>query len=284
MSYRALSAAVLLIGFIAVAHSSAATLTLPASEDTFISEGAPPPGALVIGTQSATAGFAKNRALIRFDLSGIPSGAVISSASLQLTAERSPTASPTQFDIHRLLLPWSEAGSTWPLRLAPDQTWGVPGGEEGVDYASSVSSSVIVTGLGAYTFASSTGTVADVTAWITNPGTNFGWLVKQSAEEVTSPTARRFGARESAAGRPQLTIEYTALAPLRITSAGINNGQFCLQFATRSGKSYRVERKQSLSTADWSEVRTLPPAGQDGTANVCDPAVATSGFYRVVEL
>ena len=283
MSYRALSAAVLMMELIILAPCPAATLTVTAAEDTFISEGAPPGGAIVIGTQGAPSGFDINRGLIRFDLSGIPSGAVVTSANLELTAQRGPTTAATQFDIHRLLRPWSETGSTWTLRVPPDETWGVPGGEEGVDYSAGVSSSIIVTGPGAYTFASNTGMVADVTTWLANPATNFGWLAKQSDESGTT-LARRFGPREGATGRPQLTIEYTAAAPLRISSARIETGQFCLQFATRAGKSYRVERKQSLAAGDWGEVRTLPPTGQDGTANVCDPAGGASGFYRVVEL
>ena len=53
------------------------------------------------------------RALLRFDLSAIPAGAVIDSASLRFTVDRAAIGSDPgdQARLHRLLAPWGEGSS-----------------------------------------------------------------------------------------------------------------------------------------------------------------------------
>ncbi|MCI0746642.1 MAG: DNRLRE domain-containing protein [Verrucomicrobia subdivision 3 bacterium] len=274
----------LILGSLVPWHARAATLSAIPAEDTFISEGSPPSNGteLIIGTQGTTSGSAKNRGLMRFDLAGIPSGATINSVSLQMTVLRAPNSLSINFNLHRLLRAWSEAGSTWELRVPPDQTWAAPGGAEGTDYAAAVSGSAAIAGPAAYTFVSTPAMVSDVTAWVADPSANHGWLMKQTDESVAFG-ARRFAASEALSGAPQLTVDYTAAPPLRIESANISDGQFCLGFTARAGKSYRVERRSDLVSGMWSTVTTLPPAGTDRQETVCDPLGAGAGFYRVVE-
>jgi hypothetical protein len=56
------------------------------------------------------------------------------------------------------------------------------------------------------------GLVADVEQWLTNPTSNFGWLLK-IADESPLRTARRFYSKEStnAALHPRLVIDYTVV-------------------------------------------------------------------------
>ena len=51
--------------------------------------------------------------------------------------------------------------------------------------------------------------VADVQAWLDDPLTDFGWLLR--GNEGASQTARRFDSRQNSveANRPVLTIVYT---------------------------------------------------------------------------
>src|SRR5262245_6620625 len=88
----------------------AASIALNPMQDTFISEAIETPNGagadMVIGSQGSMATFAKNRGLLRFDLSSIPAGAVVSSANLRLTVTRVPaTPANPNFELHRLLLP-----------------------------------------------------------------------------------------------------------------------------------------------------------------------------------
>jgi hypothetical protein len=264
---------------------AADSVTLSPVADTFISEHFLEPNGngldMVIGTQGVVSGSAKDRGLIKFDLSQIPRGATINSVTLQVNVNRAPTASsPNGFNLHRLLRPWAESESTWVLRLAPDQNWDAPGAAAGSDYSQTVSGSTVVGGPGPYTFSSTAGMVADVAAWIADPSANNGWLVK-TADESISSSARRFDSRESATG-PQLIVDFT---PLRIDSFGISNGEFCLRFNGKAGKSYVIERRERLDQGTWTQVTTLPPRGSDGPVTVCDaPLMPTSGFYRVQQL
>src|SRR2546423_362048 len=50
------------------------------------------------------------RGVFPFDLSSIPAGAVVNSASVALHVSRATTGSPS-FELHRLTSPWGEAGS-----------------------------------------------------------------------------------------------------------------------------------------------------------------------------
>jgi uncharacterized repeat protein (TIGR01451 family) len=171
----------------------------------------------------------RTRALYRFDLTNIPTNAVVTSARATFRVVRIPPNPVTSaFGLHRMLQSWSEgtraglqgaaarAGDvTWNRRAAPATTWAAPGGLAGQDYAAAASATTEVAGLGVYTFASGPELVADVQAWVQDPGNNFGWIMITQSEAVFL-TARRFATREqrSAGNIPTLIVEYTIPPPL----------------------------------------------------------------------
>jgi hypothetical protein len=61
---------------------------------------------------------------------------------------------------------------------------------------------------------------ADVQEWLSDPATNFGWLVR--GDESGPRTVRRFDSRESdvQSHRPTLTVFYSELVPSRPTTWG----------------------------------------------------------------
>ena len=158
------------------------------------------------------------RGLIAFDLSGIPAGATVNSASL--TLRMSQTASGTQtVGLHRLNADWGEgmsagAGSgapatsgdaTWLRRFYDTVSWTTPGG----DFAGAAGATQSVGAVGSYTWSGS-GLTADVQSWHANPSGNFGWIVIGS--EGSSLTTKKFDSREGAVP-PVLTVEYTPALP-----------------------------------------------------------------------
>lgn len=273
---------------LSVGLTRAASITLNPMHDTFISEAfTTPNGAgtdMVIGTQGSTAGFTKNRGLIQFDLSSIPPGAVVQSVTLHLTVTRPPsTPINSNFQLHRVLRDWDDLQSTWTLRLEPDENWETPGAQAGTDFATTVSSSVPVAGVGDYTFASTPELVADVTAWLTNSTANHGWLVKTEDESVGF-TARRFASSEGLSSAPVLEIQFEAAEPLRIKLATIVADQICFSFTAKAGKSYTLERREQVDSSTWTIVATLPAPDITAEALLCDALVQTgSRFYRVGE-
>jgi hypothetical protein len=200
-----------------------ATITLPAAKDNTIyertvtnSNGA---GEQLIAGTTGSPYF--NRALLMFNLSGIPSNAIITHASLQLHVNNtSGNSGPYELSLYRLLKDWGEGTSnagtqagrgapattndaTWVNTFYPSSNWTNPGG----DFHTTSSAMQTVNDTGFYAW-SSPGLVADLQNWINNPLNNFGWLLKSN--ESAAFQAKRFESRENimVANRPALTVTY----------------------------------------------------------------------------
>jgi spore coat protein A len=204
------------------------TLVLPAQKDNILYESAT--GSISNGagrylyTGNQTSGL-RRRTVIAFDVSAIPAGALIESASLRLYCNQSAgQAVPVR--MHRSTASWGEGTSdangdessgaaattgdaTWLHRFYATQFWTLAGG----DFAATPSATLSVVAGGAFSTWSSAGLAADVQAWVDVPGTNFGWVL--FGDEASSANTKRFESRNSnqAAYHPQLTIVYRPSAP-----------------------------------------------------------------------
>jgi hypothetical protein len=201
-------------------------LLAPTQDNTLYED---PLGTLSNGAgQYLFAGMAANgqirRALVQFDLNSIPAGSQVTGVSLTLHMSRS-IASPLPMTLHRVTTPWGEAGSdalneegngtpaqpgdaTWLHSVSPAAFWRAPGG----DFATAASAERVVGAEGFYTFGPSGGLAADVQAWLSNPSTNHGWILR-GLEEFGVTSAKRFDSREHLTPefRPVLRVEYTAI-------------------------------------------------------------------------
>ena len=253
-----------------------------------------------LGQSSLAAGstreLMRSRALVRFDLSGLPASAVITSARVTFTVVRGPSEAPrSTFDLRRVLVAWNEgegggADLTTGSPAAPGEAtwdargpgaWGFPGGQFAVDFAATPSASVALTGTG-LAFASSAGLLADVQSWRSNPAQNFGWVLLTQAEN-TSLTARRFGSREFAGSEPTLTLEYTAAVtpdPVQLIEPERQGELFRFKFAAAANQAYTVEFRDALAAGGWSTLTAIP-AGAARTVTVEDSVTADTRFYRV---
>jgi len=164
------------------------------------------------------------RALIRFDLSGIPTGSRVVSASLDLFVVRARDEHNTS--LHRVLAAWGEGASnggelgvgapaqpgdaTWSHRIWPDTRWTQRGG----DFVATVSA-VRSVGFGpaSYTFDSTPGLVADVQAWLQAPASNHGWIMIGDDQGIQN--AKRFVSRHSGtpSARPTLVLTVQPAPP-----------------------------------------------------------------------
>ena len=113
---RILSASLCLALLLPALSGFAATANLTATADTFINSNSP--GNNAGGTGWIDAGRdgvgGIRRGLLRFDLSGIPTGSTVTAATLRLTVVRVPSTSPVNstFDLFRLLANWTEGTKT----------------------------------------------------------------------------------------------------------------------------------------------------------------------------
>ncbi len=147
------------------------------------------------------------RAVLAFDLDGVvPAGHIVTGATLRLYMAQTIVGA-TPISAHALLADWGEGTSnamdgnggggtasqpgdaTWIHTFFPDAFWE----NEGGDFVPDASATTTVGGLGFYDWTSDA-LLADVNAWLADPGSNFGWIMINNAGGV--PTAKRFSSRE----------------------------------------------------------------------------------------
>ena len=149
----------------------------------------------------------RRRALLRFDLDTLPTGAIITDAHLELSVSRTVSGS-VDVNLHRLTSTWREGSAnggtpggqgttpdvndpTWSLSATPATPWATLGG----DFAATISGTFALDAEGRYIIPASTGMLV-------------------SDESQTPPTAKRLESAEAAdaSTRPLLVIDYR-LAP-----------------------------------------------------------------------
>ena len=225
----------LLLAALTVPTTRAVVLTVSPSADTTLFQTTPNNSlgnsTLAIGVTEA--GFL-SRGLLRFELSPTLSfPAEILSATLTIFATRAPHRGSiaSTVGLHQALVSWQEGSgaettgqpaqtgdATWNNRAHGQAAWGQPGGQPGVDFATTASTSAPMNALGAVTFASTPSFVSMVQTWVNNPASNFGFFLIPS-NEMTSGSARRIASTEDftqglspvPVQPPMLTITYTPI-------------------------------------------------------------------------
>ena len=219
----------------ATATSQAGTVSLPARADSTLYESVT--GALANGAgqhlfTGITLSMDVRRTLVDFDIAGaVPAGARIVSADLHMTVSRSIYPPALPMSLHRVLESWNEGSAnapgqegggttaatgdvTWLHRNFPSLSWASPGG----DYALAASGVSATPIMGPALWQTTNAMVADVQAWLDNPSSNFGWLLR--TDVIVPSAARRFDSREhpTVGNRPVLVVTY--LQPGNWTAAG----------------------------------------------------------------
>lgn len=241
----------------------------------------------------------RDRALMKFDLSIIPTNALVVSAAVVLEVTRQPGdgLANAPFGLHRMLRPWGEGDkvaitvpgqglpaspgeATWRHAFFPTNEWAAPGGASGVDFASSASSFQFIYGVAQspYRFESTPELVDDVQEWVNKSQFNYGWMLLCD-DEVTLFTARRFGSREDTNAPPRLEIEY--IVPMHIDLAERVGNEFRLHFPGQAGKAYTVEYiTNSAASNNWFVLTNIPTLGADSEVVVSDSITNRLRFYR----
>jgi hypothetical protein len=155
------------------------------------------------------------RGLLKFDLSSIPAGSTVQTATLTLYNQEQDDSTAYNVDVHRSLTQWyagiqngdapTEDGSTWGYRnYNGSVAWGAAGGLAGTDYVQTATASVAITG---YNAPFNWDVTADVSAWVAGTATNRGWWLI-NASENTDASRKGFTSSDGAtpANRPLLTV------------------------------------------------------------------------------
>lgn len=143
-------------------------------------------------------------ALLKWDLSDLPAGAVIRSAVVTIhVVNESQGRGYSFFEMKR---PWSEADATW-LQAAPQQFWRSPGIKAGLERGVEPLGTIAPRMKGALTVLLSPAAEGVLQGWIRKPETNHGFVLAND----TVSDGFKFHSREAFPHelRPKLKLEYT---------------------------------------------------------------------------
>ncbi|NUQ62708.1 MAG: tandem-95 repeat protein, partial [Pirellulales bacterium] len=142
--------------------------------------------------------------LLRWDLSRIPAGAVVSSVAMTIDVLN---ASSDTYEIFALKRAWAENEATWNLASA-STPWEIAGAKGAGDRSAVVLGAVAVSSLGPAVIAWNAEGEALVQSWIDNPATNYGIIIDRAAVS----DAVEFSSREAVAlaSRPKLEVTVEA--------------------------------------------------------------------------
>jgi hypothetical protein len=135
-------------------------------------------------------GSQARRALVQFNLSGIPAGSTINSATLELYASAAPGTSQT-LNVHHITGTWNETAVTWVTSPTYNGT------------ADATISGGTTTGWKTWDV------LSVVQAWQAGTYTNYGFLVKCNSETSGTTYTYTFSTRENGTNRPILRVNYT---------------------------------------------------------------------------
>jgi len=171
------------------------------------------------------------RGLIAFDLTAIPANATVTAASLSMFLAENGFLSEEVISLSKVGRDWGEGASnagtsgfasgqaqsgdaTWVHNFFNTSFWASPGG----DFTATPSANTLVSYQNASYIWSSAGLVADVQSWISDPSTNFGWVIL--GDEFDQGNGQRFGTREHSTNPPQLAVTYQVPAPTPTPTPG----------------------------------------------------------------
>ena len=161
------------------------------------------------------------RSLIRFDISSIPSGAIVTNVTFTAFMSQGNTQT-VDVTMHRLANDWGESTSdapgsegggapaetgdaTWLQNFFGTSDWANLGG----DFESNASATASIGANNQNYSWESIGLVNDVQSWLEGSSSNFGWVLV--GDESQAATAKRFNSRTSASNNPFLTVEFTTI-------------------------------------------------------------------------
>jgi uncharacterized repeat protein (TIGR01451 family) len=221
------------------------------------------------------------RGAIKFDLSAVPAGSTITSATLTLHMSLTKSGAEN-IVLHRALMNWGAGTSnaalagrggegigiqattgdvTWFYTIFSTQKWTTPGG----DFVATASASTSVSGVGSYQWTGA-GLSADVQQWVNNPATDFGWIL--TGDEISRPSAKQFdsAANATAANRPVLTVDFTPPAAAANLSIAMSHTGNFRQGDAADSYTVTVSNSGSGPTSGTVTVTDTLPSGLAATA------------------
>jgi len=156
--------------------------------------------------------------LFKWNVSAIPVGSIVTSASIEFYVTSS---SKDSYEIYALQRAWEELSATW-QRALTGSNWATAGASGASDSQSTVLGQLAATSKGTYRINLNAAGIAAVQQWINDPSQNYGIIIKDYA--VTKAVGIATSEAKTASQRPKLIINFSDppvnLAP--VVNAGID--------------------------------------------------------------
>lgn len=235
---KMLSASLLIVASVYSAQSSAVILDATVSKDNTIYSNVHTSNALGAMFSGVNGNNGESRGLIKFDLTGIPAGATINSATLVIPVvnesnTNGPINSTHQWSLHRVNVDWGEGssviggitqgsaggGNGGIAATVGDVTWfesifGAGGANTGTDWTdggdfNATASATAARGVLSGMTWSSVALTQDIQDWVDGTNPHHGWLVQ--AVTKANSILIKFGSKDTtpASTNPTLQIDYT---------------------------------------------------------------------------
>ncbi|MBI5292462.1 MAG: DNRLRE domain-containing protein, partial [Chloroflexi bacterium] len=127
-------------------------------------------------------GLLLSSSLLRFDLSGIPANATITSATLSLWLTDDFSDNAGAFNVYRVKRAWTEDGATWNAAAA-GSNWNTPGLDLTTDAEGAAIASRVMTASAANGEKQWTLDAAKVQEWVSGALANNGLLLRAGVEQ-----------------------------------------------------------------------------------------------------
>jgi hypothetical protein len=185
-----------------------ATVSLTATADTYLDGGSKTTN---FGTSAnlLVDGNPDNGALLSWNLSGIPVGSTLQSATLSVNVTG---ASADTYEIYELKRSWNELQATW-NKATTAVNWQSAGAQGSVDRGTTVLGTITATATGLRNVVLNAAGLAVVQGWINNPATNFGFVIQDYANTVKDDLMISSRNAAVATIRPQLELVYNPPNP-----------------------------------------------------------------------
>lgn len=222
-------------------------------------------------------------ALLRWDLSSIPVGSVVQSATLSLNV--TGTSGDT-YEFYEVLRGWSETQATWTkATTTPNVNWGTAGAQGAADRGTIVLGSMNALTMGPRTISLNADGIAAVQRWVNTPLANNGLVIQDYANATNDDLVLSSNhASNSAENRPRLIVVYAPppAAPSSVVVAARSRtaaGEMLVQRATAVAKSPRVGRAMARPPVDANRLASTVTAASRAASvdHVLSRLTATRG-------
>jgi probable HAF family extracellular repeat protein len=213
-------------------------------------------------TGLVTDGNPDKSTLVRWDLSGIPAGSVVHSATLSVNV--SGTSGDT-YEIYEVLQNWAESQATW-TKATSTTNWSTAGAQ-GAAHGTTVLGTISAPTAGVRTIALGADGLAAVQRWINMPSSNFGLILQDYANSTNDDLVISSRETGTSANCPRLILTYDPPvgSPSSVVVSVSEARTPAAEMRVSSARQHRVAVSATVSRVSASQGTSLDAASVDAT-------------------